>query len=96
MPALEREVLVCYDISCSKSRTRLLEALKGLGLTPVQESVLWGFLREAEIREVQRMLDHYVDPRTDRGFIVPANMQSARTFGYPNDAFTPPPRSRVL
>lgn len=96
MGALEREVLVCYDVSNSKNRARLLEALKGLGLLHVQESVLWGFLREAEIREAQRLLEDYVDPLTDRGFIVPAAMQFARVVGYDEGAFAPPPRSRIL
>lgn len=96
MAALEREVLVCYDVSATRARSRLHDALKGLGLVPVQGSVFWGFLRDAEIREARRLLEEHLDSASDRGFIVPVSMSDSQRIGYVEPAFQPPPRSCVV
>lgn len=96
MAKLEREILVCYDVSATRARSHLHDALKGLGLVPVQASVFWGFLREAEIREARRLLEEHLDTTTDRGFIVPVAMALSQRVGYVEPAFEPPPRSCVV
>ena len=95
MSKLEREVLVCYDIASNRSRTRLHDALEGLGLIAIQESVFWGFLRDAEVREATRLIAEHAT-RGDRGFLVPVAMQQAEHAGYAPPAFQPPPRSTVV
>lgn len=89
-------MLVCYDVSDTRARGKLHEALKGLGLVPTQGSVLWGLLREAEIREAQHLLRDFLDPTTDAGFVVPVGMANAVCVGHDPDTFKPPPRSRVI
>lgn len=96
MSALEREVLVCYDVSDNRSRRRLHDALKSLGLIPVQESVFWGFVRKAEQRQMERELQNLLDKATDRAFILPASMREVISFGYPDRTFEPPPRSLIV
>jgi CRISPR-associated endonuclease Cas2 len=96
MATLEREVLICYDVSDSRARGKLHESLKGLGLVPTQGSVFWGLLREAEIREAHQLLRQHLDPSTDAGFVVPVGMANAACVGHGPETFTPPARSRVI
>ena len=65
-----REVLVCYDIEETKNRTKLFEGLKNLGLIPIQKSVMWGTLINAEIKEVSRLFNRYCKKEDDRAFLV--------------------------
>lgn len=96
MANLERQVLVCYDVTNTRARNKLFDALKGVGLMPIQASVFWGFLRRAEERQVQREFDRLLDPDTDRALLVPVRMPPEKQLGYPANAFDPPARSRVL
>lgn len=96
VPVLEREILVCYDISGNRNRHRLYDCLKSMGLVPLQESVFWGFVRPAEQRQIEREIGKLLDTATDRAFIVPANMREATPFGYVQSTFERPPRSLVV
>lgn len=96
MPQLERQVLVCYDVASTRARSKLFDALKGVGLLPLQESVFWGFLRRAEERQIGREFDKLLDPATDRAFLIPVTMSPVHVLGYADSSFNPPPRSRVL
>lgn len=93
---LEREILVCYDISENRNRQRLYDCLKSIGLIPLQESVFWGFVRPAEQRQIEREIGKLLDTETDKAFIVPTNMRDAIPFGYLEGAFERPPRSLVV
>ena len=99
MAAFDREVLVCYDIASSKTRSQLADFLKDLGLQALQESVFWGRLRPAEERAVEREFPKRLDPATDRALMLPVDLGSGEriaAFGYAEGAFLAPPRSRVL
>ncbi|HET8942226.1 MAG TPA: CRISPR-associated endonuclease Cas2 [Rudaea sp.] len=96
MSALERQVLVCYDVASSRARSRLFDSLKALGLVPVQESVFWGYVRRAEERQIARDFEKLLDAATDKAFLVPVSMDVAQASGYGAQAFAPPPRSRVI
>ena len=41
--------LVCYDIVDNKRRKRFSDALKDLGMVPMQKSVFYGDLKGAEV-----------------------------------------------
>ena len=71
MARFEREVLICYDVSSSRARAKLFDALKDIGLSPLQESVFWGRLRPAEERAIAREFDRLLDKTTDRVLLMP-------------------------
>ena len=64
-----REVLVAYDVEDNKTRTRMFNQLKDIGLISIQKSVMWGRLLPAEIKLVQRLLLHELDQGSDKAFI---------------------------
>lgn len=85
MASLEHEVIVCYDVEDNKTRRKLSEALKDIGLMPVQKSVFWGHLRPAEERAVMREFDNLLDSASDRAFIARINLTDVckqAAFGY--------------
>jgi CRISPR-associated protein Cas2 len=81
-----REVIVCYDMESNKSRKKLFDGLKDLGLVPIQKSVFWGRLLPAEEKAVLHLMRKWMDAKAeDRGFIVPASVSKAiedRSIGY--------------
>ena len=83
-----REVLVSYDIENDRSRTKLCDSLKDIGLVSIQKSVMWGMLLNAEISQVMRLLKKYGNPNTDKAFVLEA--EAARkikqnNIGYKNE-----------
>lgn len=99
MSSLDHEVLVCYDVSEGKARARLYEALKDVGLTPVQESVFWGRIRPAEERAILREFRSLLNAKTDRAFIAPVQLEgdcALLTFGSLQDTFKRPPATTIL
>ncbi|PAV27547.1 CRISPR-associated endonuclease Cas2 [Tamilnaduibacter salinus] len=73
---LERQYLVCYDISDNKKRTRFFEHLKDLGLEPVQKSVMWGFLRPADVKALQVYGRKELEKPDDRLIITPVRFDN--------------------
>ena len=67
--------LVCYDIEDNKTRRRLFDALKDLGMIALQESVFWGNLNQAELRAMQREAHELLDKKTDKIFWISADLQ---------------------
>lgn len=96
MAKLERQVLVCYDVASNEARRKLFNALKGVGLVPLQESVFWGFLRRAEERQIGREFQRMLDPATDKAFVIPVVMTPIHAFGYMDGSFDPPPLSMII
>ena len=90
---LYREVIVSYDIANSRNRTKLFNALKDAGLTPIQKSIFWGHVRKVEIRAIVRLLkEHCKD--NDKGFIARINLAAqieSQSSGYQNQDFTSRP-----
>jgi CRISPR-associated protein Cas2 len=84
-----REVLVCYDISDTRTRTALFNLLKDLGLRHIQASIFWGFLTPAEERAIRRRLDSIVTTANDKGLVIPVKLSTLadyNSFGY-GDAY---------
>ena len=93
---LHQEVLVSYDISDTKQRSKLFNALKDISLTPIQKSVFWGHLNKAEETAVQRLLKSYCDTN-DKAFIARINLSQQiaqnNSVGYDKQAFPAKPAS---
>lgn len=77
------EVIVAYDIANTKQRTKLFNKLKDISLIPIQKSVFWGHLNQAEENSVKRLLKiHCV--KTDKAFV--ARIQLAKQVNDNNSA----------
>lgn len=63
--ANQQFVLIVYDISSDKRRTRLHNRLKDFG-TPVQYSVFECLLDEAGLKQMQGAVRKIIKPRLDR------------------------------
>ena len=70
---LYREYLVSYDIQDTKIRNKLFDALKDVGLKPVQKSVFWGWLSLPEYTMVKRLFRDRLK-KADSAFIVPCKL----------------------
>ena len=92
-------MLVCYDVEDDKARKKLADRLKDLGLEPVQKSVMWGFLNEAEEREVPRIFKELLKSGADRAVVLRSDLASeggAAGFGYGPGDFAPPKAHEIL
>jgi CRISPR-associated protein Cas2 len=74
------EVLIAYDIEDNKTRTRLFNQLKDVGMMPVQKSVMWGRLLPADIKLAKRVLASEIDPGTDRAFVMVSKLSENAVF----------------
>jgi len=82
--------LVCYDVADNKTRKRLFEYLKDLGLVSLQNSVFWGQLTRAEIAALRREAQKQLDPMTDKIFwtITQLNIEKLKDgLGYQNFSY---------
>ncbi|MBZ7985244.1 CRISPR-associated endonuclease Cas2 [Campylobacter sp. Cr9] len=61
--------LISYDIEDNKSRTKLFEELKDLGLLNIQKSVFYGELSKSEIKVVKELSKKLCDDG-DRAFFM--------------------------
>ncbi|MBV6493237.1 MAG: CRISPR-associated endoribonuclease Cas2 1 [Turneriella sp.] len=78
------EVIICYDVSVTRRRTKLFKRLKAFGLTDIQKSIFWGRLLPAEILAVRRVFDELLDKETDKAFILNTHLAEQikdRSFG---------------
>lgn len=72
--------LVCYDVSSNSRRKKFSDALKDLGLVPMQGSVFYGDLKPAEVRALARTAEKMLEPEEDKCFwfacrLDPADIQ---------------------
>lgn len=99
MSDLHREILVCYDIECDKRRSKLFDALKDIGLLPVQKSVFWGDVTVAERKAIQREFLRLLDAKMDRALVVDVHLRASsatNSFGYGPADFPPMTEHHVL
>jgi CRISPR-associated endonuclease Cas2 len=73
---LLKEIIVVYDVSENKPRTKLFKALKNIGMRNIQNSVFWGRVNEAEKRSIRRLFNEHLDKETDRAFILETKLSS--------------------
>lgn len=84
---LFQEVLVSYDVTDNRARTKLFQRLKDYGLIPIQKSVFWGRVNEAEKRAVYRLFRELLNGPDDCAFIIQANISEQMKkggYGYEN------------
>ena len=86
------QVLVSYDISDTKKRNKLFEALKDVGLKPIQKSLFWGYILPSEKRVIKELFKIYCDTKSDKALIINASLDKAieDTFGYEQEDFKHP------
>lgn len=65
--------LVVYDVSDDRRRLMLAQALERFGLRRIQRSAFVGSLLESLARDLARLCESIVDPRTDVVHIVPVD-----------------------
>jgi len=76
------EVLIAYDIEDNKTRTRIFNQLKDVGMMSVQKSVMWGRLLPADVSLAKRILSSEIDQATDKAFVMVSKLsENAAFFG---------------
>lgn len=87
---LYNEILVSYDITDTKQRTKLFNKLKDISLVAIQKSVFWGHLNKAEEDSVKRLLKVHC-AKTDKAFIARVQLsdqiQKNNSIGYEKQDF---------
>lgn len=73
-----QKYLVCYDIEDNKTRTKFFNQLKDIGLIPLQKSVFWGDLSQAEFNALKRTAFELLDKETDKVFWVKTQLDVAQ------------------
>lgn len=64
------DIIVCYDISSDKNRTRLAKKLRAFA-DRIQFSVFRiADAEDADRARVRRVVDEHLDPRTDRAHLI--------------------------
>ncbi len=82
--------IIAYDISETKMRTKVFEALKDFGLKHIQESVFWGLLRVSDQNAVRRLLLEACTDTEDRALMWPmslGDLERATAVNYPKTTF---------
>ena len=85
MKTLFYEVIVCYDVENNKIRTKLFDALRDFGLIPIQKSVFWGHVNNAEYKAIFREFNQKLNSTTDKAFVVKTRLKAhlqKSGFGY--------------
>ncbi|MBZ7977089.1 CRISPR-associated endonuclease Cas2 [Campylobacter sp. RM12637] len=73
--------IVSYDIEDNKSRTKLFEELKDLGLLNIQKLVFYGELSKSEIKVVKELFKKLCDDG-DKAFLCRCEIDLDYTHGY--------------
>ena len=91
--------LVYYDVTDNKSRTKFSNALKDLGLIPIQKSVFYGDLKPPEARSISSLAKKFLNEETDSCFWFPCHLdlQKLRScFGLKDFQYEEPDGFKVL
>ncbi len=85
------EIIVSYDISNNKARKKLYDSLLDLGLLPIQKSVFWGRVLDAELKSIIDLFPMYVNSENDDSvFLTKTNLRkhwNKHSIGIPKDVF---------
>lgn len=68
--SIYQKYLVCYDISNNKTRRKINDFLKDIGLTDIQKSVFWGELTKAEFTAMKREAKKLLNKDEDKMFWI--------------------------
>ena len=70
--SLRSEYLISYDVEDNKIRRKIRKEVLKYGMTPVQKSVVWGYLTFAELQSIKRHLEEHIQGE-DKAFITRTN-----------------------
>ena len=91
--------LVCYDVADNKRRKRFSDALKDLGFVPMQKSVFYGDLKNAEIHALARAAIELLNVKEDKCFWFACHLnpdEIRKCLGYNNWSYTEPEGHGVI
>jgi CRISPR-associated protein Cas2 len=77
--------LICYDIEENKVRKKFFDGMKDLGLIPIQKSVFYGDLNNAEFNALKRLATELLDETKDKCLWIKCNLSESgvkECFGY--------------
>lgn len=88
------QIIVSYDISDTKVRNVMFDKLKDFGLTPIQKSVMWGYVNNAEERAIKNEIQNQLLENSDKCIILRVNNAAQQIkkygFGYNDFSFQSP------
>lgn len=91
---LYSKYLVCYDIENNKTRNKFFEKMKDFGLQPIQKSVFYGFLNQAEFNAVRKLAFELLATSNDKCIFMKCNISpeefKQQFIGYDNFIFWEP------
>jgi CRISPR-associated protein Cas2 len=92
------QIIVSYDITNTKNRTKLFEELKDLGLISIQKSVMWGYVIPSEKRVIKELFKKYCDKSSDKAFLsnISLDKDLSNSFGYSSDEFSHPESFEII
>ena len=92
------QIIVSYDISNTKKRTKFFEELKDIGLIPIQKSLFWGYVLASEKVIIKHLFKIYCDIKTYKAIIVNASLDKdlKNSFGYEEDDFKHPNSFEII
>ncbi|BFU78815.1 hypothetical protein ALC152_20300 [Arcobacter sp. 15-2] len=92
------QIIVSYDISDTKNRTKFFEELKNVGLISIQKSVFWGYVLVSEKRIIKELFKKYCDIKIDKAFMsnVSLDKDMKNSFGYDEDDFKHPESFEIV
>jgi CRISPR-associated protein Cas2 len=92
------QIIVSYDISNTKKRTKFFEELKDIGLIPIQKSLFWGYVLASEKVIIKHLFKIYCDIKTDKAIMVNASLDKdlKNSFGYEEDDFKHPNSFEII
>mgnify|MGYP003372834757 CR=1 FL=1 len=85
--------LICYDVDNDRNRKKLFKFLKDLGLVPIQLSVFYGDLNQAEFNSLKNYVFMTLDKDSDKVIWIKCNLKSENInacFGYSNFKYLEP------
>jgi len=91
------QLLVSYDIENDKSRRKVYQELKNIGLFPIQRSVFWGYVLPSEKKSVRDILKKYCKD-ADKAFLtnVQLDKDEDNLIGYEDSEFLHPESFEVI
>jgi len=92
------QIIVSYDISDTKNRTKFFEELKNVGLVSIQKSVFWGYVLVSEKRIIKELFKKYCDIKIDKAFMsnVSLDKDMKNSFGYDEEDFKHPESFEIV
>lgn len=91
--------LVCYDIADNRKRKKFSDALKDLGLIPIQKSVFYGDLKPPESRLLGETAKEMLDETEDKCLWFPCHLSVERIrscLGLSNFNYDPPDCNKFI